>query len=391
MPSKKIILIILVVITSLIIVGISVPLIFIFLGNINQEYQASKAFPALQFNSPTGIYTSPDSTNRLFVLEQIGIIKVFNNSELANKSSIFLDLSSKVYSGGELGLLGLTFHPNFTENGYFYVYYTTTGPKSVISRFSINNSDINKGNITSEQIILEIAQPYPNHNGGQIAFGPEDGYLYIALEDGGNSGDPDGNAQNKSSLLGSILRIDIDSGSPYAIPNDNPFYGNSEGWREEVWAYGLRNPWRFSFDEQTSMLWAGDVGQNSWEEINIIEKGKNYGWNIMEGEHCYLSDNCNTTGLQNPIFEYNHQFGNSITGGFIYRGTLLDPILTGKYIYGDYGQGKIWALEYESGSVKSNSLIIYTALAISSFGIDKQNELYFCSMDGYIYQIEYLS
>jgi glucose/arabinose dehydrogenase len=284
----------------------------------------------------------------------------------------------------------MAFHPNFTNNKYFYVYYTVSGPKSVISRFSINNSDSNKGNLTSETLIMELNQPYTNHNGGQIAFGPNDGYLYIALEDGGSSGDPLDNAQNKSNLFGSILRIDVDSGLPYSIPSDNPFYGNSEGWKEEIWAYGLRNPWRFSFDESTGLLWAGDVGEGTWEEIDIIEKGKNYGWNTRKGMHCYLAITCNTTGLTDPIFEYSHAVGISITGGFVYRGSNHAPHLTGKYIYGDYGTGLIWALEYESGIVKNNSLLNDTVLSISSFGVDQQQELYICAMDGYIYKLQSL-
>ncbi len=356
-------------------------------------YEVELAFPNLSFDHPVGIYHAGDESDRLFVIEQPGVIKVFDNSQNTITASIFLDISDRVLYGGEQGLLGLAFHPNFTDNGYFYVDYTTDDPRrAVIARYTINQTNPDQANKTSEQIVLEVLQPYANHNGGQIAFGP-DGYLYIALGDGGSGGDPLGNGQNRSTLLGSILRIDVNSVSPplnYGIPEGNPFVGNTEGYREEIYAYGLRNPWRFSFDD-SERLWTGDVGQAKWEEIDIIESGKNYGWNIMEGNHCYLpSSGCNTTGLELPIWEYGHSIGHSVTGGFVYRGSAL-PELNGSYIYGDFEYGQIWALEYDGLNPTNNSLLVDTNLLITSFGMDENNELYIVDYRGGIYQLNYSS
>jgi len=349
------------------------------------EYSVEKAFPNLNFNNPVGLYDPKDGTNRLFVVEQIGDIKIFENEFTVTSYSTFLDFKSEVTYGGEQGLLGLAFHPNYSSNGYFYLYYIDEGNEdSVISRFSVNGTDPNKGNKTSEVEILRVPQPYANHNGGQIAFGP-DGYLYIALGDGGSGFDPLNHAQNRSTLLGSILRIDIDSGSPYSIPVDNPFYGNSEGFAEEIYAFGFRNPWRFSFDENNGVLWVADVGQNAWEEIDIVEKGKNYGWKTREGTHT-LYPGTNVTDIVDPIYEYNHSLGNAITGGFVYRGSRLSE-LTGKYVYADYGSGRIWALECSDGLVINNLLLVDSVLNIPSFGVDSTNELYICAFDGFIYQL----
>lgn len=355
------------------------------------EYHLNVAFPNLLFDLPVGLYHAGDGTNRLFVIEQRGVIHVFNDSESADATVVFLDISDRVLFGGEQGLLGLAFHPNFTENGYFYVDYTADNPRrTVVSRFSVSSDDINVANVSSETVLLRIPQPFANHNGGQIAFGPIDGYLYIALGDGGAGGDPLGNGQNRSTLLGSILRIDVNTGSGgmnYSIPNDNPFVGNIEGYAEEIYAYGLRNPWRFSFDPVTGWLWAADVGQNEVEEVDIIEKGKNYGWNIMEGSQCYSPPaGCNQTGLELPIWEYNHTLGYSVTGGFVYRGSDLDE-LYGAYIYGDYGSGLIWALLYDGSGEPNNLQILNTTLNIPSFGIDENNELYICAFDGKIYEL----
>jgi hypothetical protein len=252
----------------------------------------------------------------------------------------------------------------------------------------MDNPDI--ADPSSEKIILQVAQPYSNHNGGQLQFGP-DGYLYIAMGDGGGAGDPQGNAQNQSTLLGAILRLDVDtsdSGLNYSIPEDNPFAGNTEGYREEIYAYGLRNPWRFSFDNATGDLWAADVGQNAIEEIDIIEAGGNYGWNIKEGTSCYNpAVGCNSSGLIDPVFEYDHSLGRSITGGFVYRGQNT-PALTGLYIYADYISGRIWSLNYSTGAVVENKELFDTNLFISSFGIDDQNELYFLAFDGEVYAIQ---
>ncbi|MFW9882363.1 MAG: PQQ-dependent sugar dehydrogenase, partial [Candidatus Thorarchaeota archaeon] len=254
-------------------------------NDIFYNYDIQIAFPNLTFTRPVGIYDPGDETNRLFVVEQGGLIRVFENYENTSDSQVFLDLSANISNANEQGLLGLAFHPDYELNGYFYLYYIEKNTEnSIFSRFKVNSSDQNRGNKSSEFNILTINQPYVNHNGGQIQFGP-DGYLYIALGDGGSSGDPSGHGQNRQTLLGSILRIDIDSVMPYGIPNDNPFFGNMNGWAEEIYAFGFRNPWRFSFDSITGSLWVADVGQFSWEEIDIVEKGKNYGWNTKEGNH----------------------------------------------------------------------------------------------------------
>jgi glucose/arabinose dehydrogenase len=270
------------------------------------------------------------------------------------------------------------------------VYYTTDNPlRSVVSRFSVSQTDKNRADVNSEQVLLQVDQPFPNHNGGQISFGP-DGYLYIGLGDGGGAGDPLGNGQNRSTLLGKILRIDVNSASGslnYSIPRDNPFVGNNQGFREEIYAYGLRNPWRFNFDSVTGRLWVGDVGQDRIEEIDIVKSGSNYGWNIMEGSLCYSPPSgCNQTGLAPPIWEYTHATGYSVTGGFVYRGAAF-PELVGAYVFGDYGSGRIWALRYD-GMNSTNSEFAATGVHITSFGLDQKDELYFCASDGNVYRLQ---
>jgi len=287
--------------------------------------------------------------------------------------------------------LGLAFPRQFNESGFFYVYYTTDNPlRSVVSRFSVSQTDKNQADVNSEKVLLQVEQPAPNHNGGQISFGP-DGYLYIGLGDGGGAGDPLGNGQNRSTLLGKILRVDVTSAAGslnYSIPRDNPFVGNNQGFREEIYAYGLRNPWRFNFDSMTGRLWVGDVGQDRMEEIDIVKSGGNYGWNIMEGSLCYSPPSgCNQTGLSLPIWEYNHSLGYSVTGGFVYRGAAF-PDLVSAYVYGDYGSGRIWALRYD-GMNTTNSELAATGVHITSFGLDQKGELYICAYDGYIYRLQH--
>ena len=339
----------------------------------------SNAFPNLTFSKPLDFQSPADGTDRVFVAEQGGLIKVFENTTSAEAYSDFLDISSKTVSTSELGLLGFAFHPDYKSNGFMYVTYTPSENLSVISRFKVSDTDANRIDASSELVLLEISQPETNHNGGQLAFGP-DGYLYIASGDGGGAGDPNGNAQNLGSLLGKILRIDVDNaenGLNYGIPSDNPFVDDTAA-RPEIFAYGLRNPWRFSFDFKTNTIWAGDVGQGELEEIDLIEKGGNYGWNILEGTSCYTASNCDKEGTILPIFEYNHDANDkSITGGYVYRGTAL-PALNGYYIYGDFVSGRIWALNPQG----NNQLLLETGLAISSFGTDADNELYVCSFDG---------
>ena len=344
------------------------------------------AYPNLSFNQPVGLYSPNDGTDRVFVVEQPGVIRVFNNSVTSVSSSSFLDISTHVVYGGEQGLLGLAFHPNYRSNGYIYVDYVANNPlRTVISRYKVSAVDPNLAQSDSEFVLLEISQPFSNHKGGQLAFGP-DGYLYIGMGDGGSEGDPLGNGQNLSTLLGKILRIDVNSpsaGRNYSVPLDNPFVGNTFGYKEEIYAYGFRNPWRFSFDPPTSRLWVGDVGQDEMEEIDLVEKSKNYGWNIMEGTLPYAGGN--QTGLELPIWEYSHDIGNAIIGGYVYRGSAT-PVLTGVYVYGDYGTGKIWALNFSGTGAPTNTLLTDSGLVISSFGIDARGEIYVCAFDGKIYK-----
>lgn len=325
-----------------------------------------------------------DDSGRLFVMEQHGVIYTFKNDPAVTESHVFLDLRDKVkYEDrqNEEGFLGLAFHPKFKENGQFYVYYTAQpGQVSVVSRFTVSKDNPNQADPASEQEILRVEQPFWNHNGGTICFGP-DGHLYIALGDGGSGNDPFNNAQNLSTLLGSILRIDVDQsqdGKNYAVPADNPFVRNKEA-RPEIYAYGLRNPWRIAFDRETGDLWCADVGQNLWEEINIIHKGKNYGWNLKEGTHLFGSIPAGSTEVVEPIWEYDHGVGKSITGGSVYRGSKL-PELKGKYIYADYVSGLIWALHYDIAASKviSNEAIPSLNMPIISFGEDASGEVYYC-------------
>ncbi len=352
-------------------------------------YQIKEAFPNLSFSNPVDLVNAGDGSNRLFVVEQQGTIKVFNATQNSPSAAEFLNITSKVRSGGEMGLLGLAFHPDFENNGYFFVNYTKANPQeTVIARYKVNTPATGVADPQSETVLFTFAQPYSNHNGGSIHFGP-DGYLYIATGDGGSGGDPQNNAQDKGSLLGKILRVDVnktDKGT-YGIPADNPFISES-GARPEIYAYGLRNPWRISFDAANGQLWAGDVGQNAWEEIDIITKGGNYGWRLKEGDHCYNpSSNCQQPGVINPVFEYSQSNGDrSITGGYVYRGKKL-PGLVGKYIYGDYASGRIWALEAGNNTAPKNTLLPGTVSSLSTFGVDEQNELYFARLSGKLYTL----
>jgi glucose/arabinose dehydrogenase len=358
---------------------------------IQAKYAVDVAFPNLSFDLPVGVYNAGDGSGRLFVLEKRGVIYVFQNQRDVAAAAIFLDIRDRVNSAAtEEGLLGLAFHPDFADNGFFYVDYTASNPRrTVIARFSVAAGDPNNADEASELVVLEVLQPYSNHNGGQLAFGP-DGFLHIAMGDGGSAGDPHGNGQNRTTLLGKILRIDIDrtsDGRNYGIPSDNPFVGNALGYREEIYAYGFRNPWRFSFDPETERLWAADVGQDRVEEIDIVGKGQNYGWNIMEGNLCFNpTAGCNQTGLTMPIWTYDRSLGYSVTGGFVYRGSEL-PELAGSYVYGDFGSGRIWALRYNGVDAPVNTDLIDSSLNISSFGVDEQNELYICDYNGQIYKL----
>ncbi len=331
---------------------------------------------AASLTAPVDIQNAGDDSGRLFIVEKTGRIRVIKNGQLLETP--FLDITDRVNSGSsECGLLGLAFHPKYKENGYFYVNYTGAGGDTFISRFQVTG-DPDIADPASEKRLLTVKQPYPNHNGGATTFGP-DGYLYLGLGDGGSGGDPLGNGQNTGVLLGKILRIDVDHGDPYSIPADNPF-GN------EVWAHGLRNPWRISFDKGTGDLWIADVGQNSWEEIDYAPRGTpggaNYGWNIMEGDHPYNGQP--GPDLIPPVAEYSHSLGCSVTGGYVYRGSM--PEWQGIYLYGDYCSGTIWGL-VKSGDGWQNQVLFETNFNISSFGVDESGELYLASLGGTIYKL----
>lgn len=330
--------------------------------------QLVEAFPELRFPRPLYLASIPDGKNRLVVVQQGGRIVAFPNDPGTKKVETFLDISDRVQTaGGEEGLLGLAFDPDYRKNQHYYVNYTTPAPRrTIIARFTGNDPK-------SEKIILEIPQPYSNHNGGALVFGP-DGYLYIGVGDGGAANDPHNYGQSLNTLLGKILRIDPRSGSPYKIPKDNPFVG-VQGAKAEIWAYGLRNPWRISFDRETGELWAGDVGQNHVEEIDIITKGGNYGWRECEGHLAMpeLKKPCPKQFLA-PIVTYEHDSpAKSVTGGYVYRGKKLAS-LSGSYIYADFIDRRIWALK--KNEALKNTVIATAELPVSSFGEDEAGELY---------------
>jgi glucose/arabinose dehydrogenase len=350
------------------------------------------------FSQPVQVTPAGDGSGRLFVVEQGGYIRIIQSGGVLDTP--FLDISGLVSCCGERGLLGLAFHPDYTSNGYFYIDYTRASDgATVIARYHVS-SDPNLADRNSASILLTIAQPYVNHNGGQVMFGP-DGYLYIGMGDGGSGGDPQNNAQNKNTLLGSLLRIDVDSGSPYAIPPDNPYVGVDGA--DEIWAIGLRNPWRFSFDRANGDLYIGDVGQNAWEEIDYQAAnsagGLNFGWHCLEGTHTYstqppCNDAAYLAGMTGPIAEYSHDVGDAVTGGFVYRGSL-HPALLGRYFYADFGSGRIWSV-IKTGSNpvtwSQPELELNSGLNISSFGEDESGELYVVSYsDGTIRHLVGLS
>jgi glucose/arabinose dehydrogenase len=351
-----------------------------------------RAFGQLEFHRPVQVTHAGD--NRLFVVEQNGRIQVFENSSDHGTPDVFLDIRSKVRrKDNEEGLLSLAFHPRYPANGFFYVYYSASGPRrGILSRFKVSADDPNRAEPDSERVILEVDQPYGNHNGATVLFGP-DGYLYMSLGDGGSAFDPQDNGQNLSTLLGSILRIDVDreqDDHAYAIPSDNPFVDRPDA-RGEIWAYGLRNVWRMSFDRETGDLWAGDVGQNTWEEIDLITRGGNYGWRIREAAHPF-KDGTPPDPMIDPVIEYPQRRGKgrsmelvgmSITGGYVYRGRSQPP-LAGLYLYADYVTGRIWAMRYENDGVAAHRRVFDgpPRVYISSFGEDADGELYICSFDG---------
>jgi len=350
--------------------------------------QIVEAFPNLLFERPVDLQSAHDGSNRVFVVEQEGVVSVFENTSGVSSKNTFLDISDAVDDkGNEEGLLGIAFHPNFKNNGFFYLNYTVSSSETLISRFSVSAPNPNMADSSSELVLLRFDQPYGNHNGGQVAFGP-DGFLYISVGDGGSGGDPKLNGQNPETLLGSILRIDVDkvqNGLNYGIPEDNPFVNHPTN-KKEIYAYGLRNPWRLSFDSETKQLWCADVGQNAYEEVDIIEKGANYGWNEMEGLHAFKSGK-DSNAFAKPVLEIAQSTGDkSITGGFVYRGASAKNLM-GQYIFADYVSGRIYGLSKDGGSYK-NATLIDTDLNISAFGTDDSQELYLCAFDGKIYRFK---
>lgn len=370
--------------------------------------EVERAFPSLRIPSPVQPTHAGDGTNRVFVVTQAGMIHVFPNDAGASSATVFLDIRDRVTNpGGDNGMFCIAFHPQYRNNGEFYVVYGTRArPKATrVSRFKVSANDPNRADPNSEEVLIQIVQPWPDHNAACLAFGP-DGYLYISLGDGGYNL-KNRNAQDKSTLLGAMLRIDVDQRDNergYGVPPDNPFISDSAA-RDEIWAYGLRAPWRFSFDRLTGDCWLGDNGQVEFEEVNLIQRGANYGWMPREGFHAFDPSSADprgrpaqkkprkrepetnrNDGFTDPIIEYDHSQGRSVVGGVVYRGANL-PELIGAYIYGDYGNGNIWALRWDGKRVVENKLIARSRIKISSFGEDEHGELWFTAMDGFIYRL----
>jgi glucose/arabinose dehydrogenase len=343
------------------------------------------------------VYFVSDGTERVFVVEQAGRVRMFERGNLAG--SVYLDIQDEVFYQGECGLLSMAFSPKFSANGLLYVNYTSRKKgklQTFISEFHADPKAV-KVDRSSERVVMTIDQPYANHNGGQIEFGP-DAMLYIGMGDGGSANDPERRAQNLSSLLGKILRIDVAAREGYTVPEDNPFVGRP-GAKPEIWAYGMRNPWRFCFDRETGICYTGDVGQNQWEEVHVIEKGGNYGWRPREGMHpnpnLHPPEDLNGSAVD-PIAEYSHQVGQSITGGYVYRGKKW-PKLNGVYLYADYASGRFWGLKYENEKATENGEFDATVegkstvnrVQPSSFGEDAKGEVYVCDHNrGTIYRVE---
>ena len=382
------------------------------------KIELTSTFPALTLQRPIWMQETSDPSRRFFIVEQVGRIVTVARGADGQEAKEFLNITDRrpwVENANEEGLLGFALHPEFRTNGKFYIYYTQQNARrSVISEIKVTEGDRTKADLATERILLEVMQPFANHNGGELAFGP-DGFLYIGLGDGGSANDPNNNAQNSASLLGKILRIDVDRTStnanrgrggqggtviPYAIPSDNPFVGeaNNLGVRKEIWALGLRNPWRFSWDRETGTLWEGEVGQNLWEEVNLIVKGGNYGWNVREAFHHFKPGPEGARYLE-PIIEYphntnlvsqakfpEHSAGTSITGGYVYRGAKY-PALRGIYLYADYTTGTIWGLRYQDGQLREHGTLLSQPKNVASFSEDLDGELYVLCFDGRVYSI----
>lgn len=329
--------------------------------------------------------TSPPGDARLFIVEQGGRVRIISNGTVLAEP--FLDLRSRVSSGGERGLLSIAFHPQYATNGFFFVNFTDTRGDTRVERFKVS-SNANVADAATSTLILTVAQPFANHNGGLVSFGP-DGYLYIGMGDGGSGGDPQGHGQNRNSLLGKLLRIDVDGTPPYAVPSSNPFVGQS-AVRSEIWALGLRNPWRFAFDRQANQLYLTDVGQSAREEINVVgatQAGLNFGWVTMEGTACYAAASCNQSGLTLPQVEYTHADGCSITGGFVYRGSAL-PEIAGRYFYTDYCGGWLRSFRFVNGAATAaREWDVPRLQSPTSFGEDARGELYVIVAGGTVFRL----
>lgn len=338
------------------------------------------------FTNPLYVTAAGDNSQRLFVVEQDGLVRIVQNGQVL--ATPFLDVKSLVSrNDSERGLLGLAFHPQYATNGQFFINYTDLKGDTVVARYHVSAADPNKADAQSAALVIHITQPFPNHNAGQLAFGP-DGYLYLGLGDGGSGGDPNHNGQNPSVLLGKMLRLDVDSAEPYAVPPDNPFM-NTPNFAPEIWAWGLRNPWRYSFDRATGDLYIADVGQNTWEEIDFQPAGQggvNYGWNAFEGMHRF-SDTPAPADAVMPIAEYSHADGCSVTGGYVYRGVLA-PALQGVYLFGDFCTGTLWGTNRDSSGNWQTRLLMNTGRVISSFGEDEIGEVYLVDYSGILLRFE---